>query len=279
MHFSLRSGHQIIDDDDDDLVTQALGQVNFSLWSLNSNLVIRTQHKDADDIFELIPQEQLHGDLPVVLIKGHAHWLNISTHIIEICPLDRLWEQSSDNWKINCASRPYQMTRGHESLVDIQSPTWNMVSCHLECLEIPGNLIITLSPVDKAHFFLSLGLSITLPRYGLSFFVNNGGDLESCDFMDMVYDEDQCVETLFGLFNQLVLHPKAQIEEEVSPRYILVLDGEPDHGWHDHKPCIIIGPHSPHRSNFLNPYCQDIKIPVNTNLTLCCTISTKWMVL
>ena len=51
------------------------------------------------------------------------------------------------------------MTRGHESLVDIQSPTWDMVSHHLECLEIPGNLVITSSPVDKAHS-LSLGLSM-----------------------------------------------------------------------------------------------------------------------
>ena len=101
--------------------------------------------------------------------------------------------------------------------------------------------------------------SITLPCYGLSFFVNDGGDLESHDFTDMIYDKDQCIGILFGLFNQLVLCPKAQIEEEVSPRYILVLDSEPDHRWHDHKPCIIIRPHSPHRSNFLNPYFQDIK--------------------
>ncbi|KAF8550407.1 hypothetical protein OG21DRAFT_1446652 [Imleria badia] len=222
--------------------------VYFSLRS--TNLVVRARHKDAEEIFELIPQEQLQGDLPAVLIEGHAHWLNLSTRIIEIRPLEELWEQSSDNWRISYAPRPYLMTKGRESLVDIRSPTWDMVSRRLGCLDIPDNLIITASPVDRAPSSPSLQLSVTLPRYGLSFFVNDGGDLESRDFKDMVYDEDQCVGTLFGLVNQLVLHPKEQIEENVFPRCILVPDGKPclkEH--HDgYQPCVIIGPHPRERS-------------------------------
>ena len=212
----------------------------FSLRS--DNLVIRARHKDREDIFELIPQEKLQRDLPAILIKGHAHWLNLSTHIIEIRPLKTLWDQSLNNWRINHASRPYQMTRGHESLVDIQSPTWDMVSRRLECLDTPDNLIITSSPADGAQSSPPLRLSVTLPRYGLSFFVNEGGDLESRDFKDMVCDENQCIGTLFGLVNRLVLRPKVQIEEDLIPRCILIPDGEPHLEWHDHQPRVVIKP-------------------------------------
>ena len=214
--------------------------MHFSLRS--DNLVIRARHKDGEDILELIPQEKLQGDLPAILIKGHAHWLNLSTHIIEIRPLKKLWEQSLDNWRTSRASRPYQMTNGHESLVDIRSSTWDMVSRHLECLDIPDNLVITSSPADGAQSSPPLRLSVTLPRYGLSFFVNNSGDLESRDFKDMVCDENQCIGTLVGLVNRLVLRPKAQFEEDLIPRCILIPDGEPSLEWHGHQPRVVITP-------------------------------------
>ena len=217
------------------------GQVHFSLHS--TNLVIRAQHKDAQDVFELIPQAQLQGDLPAILIKGHAHWLNLSTHTIEIRPLKKLWEQSLDNWKIHCSSKPYRVTKGCESLVDIRSPIWDMVSRRLECLEIPENLIITSSPVNRAQSFPSLQLSVTLPYYGLSFFVNNDGDLQSRDFKDMVCDDDQCIGTLYGLVSQLVLRPKAQIEEDLFHRCILIPIGEHHLTQHGHQPRIVIKPH------------------------------------
>ena len=80
-------------------------QVYFSLRKKRSNLVIRAKRKQVtgdSDIIELIPQEKLEGDLPAVLIKGHAHWLNLSTSVLEIRPLDSLWTTSSENWKITC---------------------------------------------------------------------------------------------------------------------------------------------------------------------------------
>ncbi|KAF8129296.1 hypothetical protein EV363DRAFT_1451295 [Boletus edulis] len=181
--------------------------VHFSLQ--DDRLVIRAQHKDTEDILELIPQEQLRRDLPAFLIKGHAHWLNHATHIIEIRPLKKLWEPFLDNWRINLASKPCRITKGKESLVDIHSPTWLMVSRCLRGLDISENLIITVSShVDMPQSSPSLQLSVTLPRYGLSFFVNEDGDLESRDFKDMVCDENQCIGTLSGLGNRLILRPK-----------------------------------------------------------------------
>ena len=141
------------------------------------------------------------------------------------------------------------MTNGHESLVDIQSSTWDMVSRRLGCLDIPDNLIITSSPADGAQSSPPLRLSVTLPHYGLSFFVNENGDLESRDFKDMVCDENQCIGTLVGLVNRLILRPKTQFEEDLIPRCILIPDGEPCLEWHGHQPRVVITPRKKRRPN------------------------------
>ena len=190
---------------------------------------MRAQRKDTDDVLEVIPKEKFEGELPAILVEHHAHWLDLSTSIIEIRPLDKPWEQSPENWYIHSVSGQYRLFRGRETLVDIRSPTWAMVSRRLECLDTSGNLIITTSPIEAAQPSPSPSphLSVALPRYGLSFFVNRHGELESCNFKDMVYDENQCIGTLFGLVNRLVLRPKAQIEEGLIPRSILIPIGGP----------------------------------------------------
>ena len=84
-----------------------------------------------------------------------------------------------------------------------------------------------------------LQLSVTLPYYGLSFFVNGREELESRDFEDMVIDENQCIGALIGLENLLVLRPKTHfagshvVPEALIPRRILIPNGSPtSHGDH-----------------------------------------------
>ena len=184
-------------------------------------VIIRAERRNSDDIFELIPRDKLKPHLPAPLIEGHVHWLNLSTPNIEIRPLKEPWEQSSDNWSIDLRRGWSHITKGDKSLVDKRSATWTMVSGRLLCLDEPENLVITLSPVDATQRS-SLQLSVVLPRYGLSFFVNELGNLESHDFKGMVYDEDQSIGTLFGLVNRLVLCPKSQVEEDLIPRLVLI---------------------------------------------------------
>ena len=215
--------------------------MHFSLR--DDNIVIRTQGNQRNEILELIPSSKLRGDLPPALVDGHVHWLNLSAKIIEIRPLERLWKQSSDNWRIDCASGQYRMYKGRETLVDIRSATWAMASKCFECLnnvfrkEIDSkNLLITTSPIDSLQSASVPRLCVGLPRYGLSFFVNETENLESRDFKDMVYDEDQCVGALFGLENLLVLRPRTHIAgvlvpEALIPRRILIPNGIPEpHG-------------------------------------------------
>ena len=202
--------------------------------------VVRTKCNQTNDILALIPWSKLRGDLPPALVDGHVHWLNLSTKIIEIRPVEQLWEQSSENWRIDCASGQYRMYRGCETLVAVRSPTWAMVSKCFECLNNVDdnkswNLLVTTFPVDSAY---ERRLSVTLPRYSLSFFVNEREELESRDFKGMVYDENQCIGALFGLENLLVLRPKthiagALIPEALIPRRVLIPNGFPQtHGIH-----------------------------------------------
>ena len=205
-------------------------QVHFAVRASDSQkpeVVIRAQSKYTDHIFELIPREKLQENLPRLLREDHVHWLNLGTSVVEIRPIKEPWKQSLDNWTLDFKPGQSRVIKGDNFLVNKQSLTWAMVSSCLRCLDDPENLIITVSPVDSVQNSPSLRLSASLPRYGLSFFVNDTGQLESHDFKDMVCDEDQCIGTLHGLVNRLVLCPKAHIEADVIPKCILIPHGHP----------------------------------------------------
>ena len=228
--------------------------MHFSLR--DGDLVVRAQGNQRNEILELIPSSKFRRDLPPALVDGHVHWLNLSAKIIDIRPVEQLWEESSEHWRIDCASGQYRMYKGRETLVDTQSATWAMVFKCFKCLNnIEGsqgqwslddedsqsqsrNLLITTSPVDSVQSTSVQRLSVALPRYGLSFFVDETEDLESRDFKDMVYDENQRVGALFGLENLLVLRPKTHIAgvlvpEALIPRRVLIPNGFPTtHGNH-----------------------------------------------
>ena len=215
----------------------------------NEDLVIRAKRAPAcnSEIAELIPHEKLTGDLPKVLIEGHAHWLNLSTSILEIRPLDKLWESSLENWNIDCTPGRYCMHKGCALLVDIRSPTWSMVSSLLTPLDSPQNLIITISPADSNQPYSPSRLSVDLPRYGLSFYIDEDGDLQSRNIRRMVYDENQSIGTMFGLVNQLVLRPKSRDvnTDGLVSRCVLVPEGDISFQMNSHHVRVEIDIHGP----------------------------------
>lgn len=212
----------------------------------DNGVVVRARRNQTNDNFALIPSSQLLGDLPPALVDDHVHWLNLNTKVIEIRPFEQPWDESPEHWRIDCASGQYRMYKGRETLVDIRSPTWAMVSECFKCFnyidpddagwgrssldefKITG-LLITTSPTDSVQSVSMQRLSVALPHCGLSFFVNEMEELESRDFKDMVYAEDQCIGSLFGL-ESLVLRQKARIAgilvpEALIPRRVLVPNG------------------------------------------------------
>ncbi|KAF8834660.1 hypothetical protein BDN67DRAFT_873396, partial [Paxillus ammoniavirescens] len=137
------------------------------------------------------------------------------------------------------------MRKGSAMLVDIRSQTWTMISDLLKPLECRDNLYVMFFPYQAIQGIPAPRVVVELPRYGLSFFVDDDGDLQSFNMRDMVYDKNQSIGTMFGLVNQLVLRPKAQVEEDLIPRCVLIPHGDVSFKVHGHHVQVNIDTHKP----------------------------------
>ena len=189
----------------------------FTIPKDGTDLVIRTRR--GMEILELIPHQKLYGDLPKLLVENYTHWLNISTYEIELRPLDNIWKSSAQNWRIQYSSDGLtKMTMKRQSqstslLVDIRSSTFGILSSFLLQLEHAEHMIITCSS-DY------LSVNVDLPRFRLSFFLNDRRRLESLNWPGMIVDSCQSTGTMFGLRSQLVL---CQERQELSqPRRVII---------------------------------------------------------
>ena len=213
-------------------------------------LIIKAKKRQSSHVFQLIPPRELTSDLPRVLIENHVHWLNLSTRSIEIRPLTSLWQSSKDNWHIQFVRQGgHSMTKGHSILFDIRSPTWDMLSELLKPLQDPRDLIVTRN--DQSI------VSVELPRCGLSFFINSDWELESHYPRNMVYDKDQSIGTLFGLVNKLVLRPKDNLTEGLSPRQVLIPEGKVEFESHSHHVRVTVDIKEPAKQSIS---CQTFRI-------------------
>ena len=196
-------------------------------------LVIRAKKYGHSDVFQLIPPHTLASDLPSILIEKHVHRLNLSTGTIEIRPLLSLWHSSEDNWCIQSVLGRHFMVRGRVMLFDIRSPTWKMFSGLLKPLQDPQDLMVMRDCRTST-------VSVDLPRYGLSFFINSDWELESCHPREMVYDRDQSIRTLFGLVNKLVLRPKDHLGKDLVQRQVLIPEGSVKYGSHRYHVKVVV---------------------------------------
>lgn len=210
-------------------------------FALRSNdLIIRAKHVDqGSPVLQLIPSEKFAGDLPITLIAGHTHWLNLCTSEIEIRPAENAWTSSPDNWRLKFAvsgSSTLQKA-GNMTLVDIRSQTWDMISKQMRPLEDTRYIMVT---CDRASYSAS-SLKVDLPRYNLGFFINEDGELQSRNMRDMIVDAIQSTGTMFGLTNQLILRPKLQIADE-HPRTVIIPDGRISYTPNGHHVHVTIAP-------------------------------------
>ena len=80
--------------------------------------------------------------------KKYSHWLQLSSRSdsparlreIEFRPLKNMWSPSAENWRLTFSSSistsSTRMRCGNTPLVDVQSPTFKMVSSKLASLEV-----------------------------------------------------------------------------------------------------------------------------------------------
>ncbi|KAJ6555850.1 hypothetical protein B0H19DRAFT_1376856 [Mycena capillaripes] len=196
-------------------------QIHFHLDRTNE-LVIQAQW--GSSVYELIPHSKFFNDLPTFLVDHYTHWLLLgqsTRSTVEFRPRATWWKTNTDNWRIECCSS--QMNRGTFYMVDIHSSTFQMCWDRVAALEERCYLTVT---VDCKPGGL---LKVELPRYKLSFFVNENKDLESLDLRAMVIDINQSAGTFFGLSRQLVLRakdPNANESGHPSRRILIVPFGD-----------------------------------------------------
>ncbi|KAI6137675.1 hypothetical protein BKA82DRAFT_4493645 [Pisolithus tinctorius] len=165
-----------------DYVTRGLIDEYRVYFRMGSNGLIIQAQKEADpDVFELIPLQKLASDLPTALVENHVHWINLTTHTMEVRPIENLWG-SSDNWTLHFSPGCHSMIKGDTTLL-IKSPEH-----HYHARKFKGVCQLT----ALRSFFL----------------VNDDWELECCNPRGMVYDESQSAGTLIGLANKLVLRPR-----------------------------------------------------------------------
>ncbi|KAH7924415.1 hypothetical protein BV22DRAFT_1013332 [Leucogyrophana mollusca] len=194
-------------------------QVYFCLRQ--GDLIIRATR--GHESLEVIPREKLGSDLPKPFVEGHVHWLDSAAREIEIRPVESMWNPSSNNWRISFSDTLVStMGRGEATLVDVRSRTFKMISGRLQSIEAEGGLVVT-----RMSGISEFSLTVNIPRFKLSFFVNHEGELQSHDFGDMVVDTNQSTGVMFGLRNQLVLRPKnAAPDRQLLPRQVLIPQGD-----------------------------------------------------
>jgi hypothetical protein len=195
--------------------------VSFALRS--NDLIIRAKHTDqGSPVLQLIPSQKFVDDLPMTLIEGHTHWLNLDTSEIEIRPAENAWASSLENWRLRFAvtGPSFLHKAGISILVDIRSRTWGMIAQRMHPLEDTRYIMVTCDVASVR----SSSLKVELPRYGLEFFIDEDGELQSRNMRNMVVDSIQSTGTMLGLINQLVLRPKSQIADE-HPRTVIIPDG------------------------------------------------------
>jgi hypothetical protein len=214
-------------------VTLTFLKVYFGTRDDATRLLIRTRR--GSEIHELIPHHILSGDLPRLLVENYTHWLNLSNGEMELRALDSPLEPSEQNWRMRFSSLGHCDMRRRPStlMVDIRSPTFKMVSACLAPLESAEYLTMTYS-LDGFR------LSVDLPRFRLSFFLNSGGFLESHNWPGMVIDAYQSSGTMYGLSSQLVLRTEHFTPELSESRRVIIPHGEPRFSLQDHHVSICV---------------------------------------
>ncbi|KAJ7636917.1 hypothetical protein FB45DRAFT_451702 [Roridomyces roridus] len=193
-------------------------EIHFHL-SPDKELIVRAVHDGS--IYELIPHRTLDGDVPTLFIDDYTHWIKLgegSRSTVEFRPHACRWKPDASNWRIQSCS--WQMYRGDTRLLDIHSTTFTQCFDRVSALEEKRFLTVAVNQKSGK----SPLVKVILPRYKLSFFVNENGELESVDLRSMIIDDDQSAGTFFGLSRQLVLQVKdLYVTQSIHPSRRIVL--------------------------------------------------------
>jgi hypothetical protein len=190
-------------------------------------MILQARRPGDSQLLQFVPRAVLDGDFPISFVGDCVHWLDLGTGEIEFRPAESLWTPEPSNWRLYVPkdpSQPHATLRkisgdncASISLIDIRSPTFDMISRILSALESPEHITIVCTPQT---------VEASLPRLRLSFFVNNKSEFECRGIPGYIIDKFQSSGTMFGLTNQLVLCPSSGSSGSELPRRVIIPQGD-----------------------------------------------------
>lgn len=151
-------------------------------------------------------------DLPLSLISGCFHWLNIDNKILEIRQGDK-WKSKMSNWRLNLVTS--RATRGSSTLVDPFSSVSQNVAHNFQLFEAAEHILV-IQPKKSP-------LCVELRRLELSFSVNQSNLLQCRELnAEVVYSDLQDIGAWYGCFSKIVLRSM----KNERHRLVLVPEGQ-----------------------------------------------------
>ena len=211
------------------------------------NTVIVRASSHASDEYDILPASIWQEDIPKIIVEDSVQWFDLQRHTIEFRPLERKWEESPRNYTIAFDSdNPDKslMRRGDKQLLDLTCPAQQRYADIFGSFEDKKYIHVTLDGDNQ--------IEIDLPRFGLKFFLNSVGQLQSRDFSEMKLADDQSLSTLIGLESRLVLN-SVRDRVGVGDRFVLIPYGEVDIKAKGDHVTIVIESKERHRTCYKYP--------------------------
>ncbi|KAL9020409.1 MAG: hypothetical protein Q9185_002383 [Variospora sp. 1 TL-2023] len=166
---------------------------------------MRVLHRSHDSaILEFVPASVFIDtpgkeapDLPLPLVDGHVHWLDLRARTVHVRPRASMWRERLGDWHIDLDTGSC-LRRNKSQLVDPRSVIFQRVAQLIEPFENRSKMVIY-QPLNTRS-----NLTVDLPALELTFRVSFDGLLESRQLRAFV-DMDQDPGTLYGLKSSLVL--------------------------------------------------------------------------
>lgn len=166
---------------------------------MDSELIIRTKNQITGVIAELIPDFHFRGDLPFFMVSTTTQWLNVESKIINFRPLSSTWSTSACEAQLLFSETGLsQVLLSEKKLVEYKSRLGKQIVQILSPIEAEKYIMITMDNNAKHR------IEVKLQRFGITFFLNDNGELESSDLAGII-DSDQAFGAFIGLQSRLVI--------------------------------------------------------------------------
>ncbi|KAL8410402.1 hypothetical protein RB596_000187 [Gaeumannomyces avenae] len=174
-------------------------EVHFGLDQSN-NAVIQTKSKNGTlrfiprRIFTHQGDTKSAFDLPLELVDGCVHWLNLDSGCLEIRREPDIWYKRPRDWELDVSRR--RAVRRKVTLVDPRSEVFGSINSILSHFERPEGLTVY-QPAKGT-------LKVDMRRLDLLFEVNQDGRLQ-CRQLGAEIDQNQDAGTWYGLVSKIVV--------------------------------------------------------------------------